>query len=189
MKNLLVQLVVVLFFAFVFSGMASAQTPPPPGRNPHPMMQRTHKASQFRKAEIFKKLKLTDEQKQKIADLRINFQKNMIDLRANLQKDKLALKELKVKGDLNRDDVIAAVKKINSAKGEIAVAVANHMLDVYQLLTPDQQKILKDSHFNFGMHRGGRMNFKGGMGMGMMQGGGMMMHRNAPVPPDDDSLN
>ncbi|MHB1688860.1 MAG: Spy/CpxP family protein refolding chaperone [Ignavibacteriaceae bacterium] len=98
---------------------------------------------------FLKKLNLTDQQKEKIADLRLAFQKNMIDLKANLAKDKLALKELRVKNDFTRSDVLGAVENINKAKNDISLAVANHMLDVYGILTPEQQKIAKEGVFKF----------------------------------------
>lgn len=97
---------------------------------------------------LLEKLKLTPDQKEKIAGLKMSFQSNMIDLRASLAKDKLSLKELRLKGDFTRDDVLNAVEKINKDKDAISVAFANHMLDIYALLTPDQQKIAKNAAFN-----------------------------------------
>ena len=105
----------------------------------------------FMRQEMMKKLKLTDEQKTKFAGMRIEFQKKMVDLKADLQKSKLDLKELRVKGDVSRNDIIGAVKKVNSARDAIALAMANHMYDMYEVLTPDQQKIWKE---NAGKHRG-----------------------------------
>jgi len=98
---------------------------------------------------LMEKLKLTAEQKDKIGELRITFQKNMIDLKADLAKDKLAIKELRLKDNINRSDVLNAVAKVNKDRDAIALAVANHMLDVYGILTPEQQKIAKDAAFNF----------------------------------------
>lgn len=115
---------------------------------------------EFFRQQMLNKLNLTDEQKTKIEDARLNHQKQMIDLKANLEKKMLALKELRVKGNLNRNDVIAAVKDINLAKNDIAIARANNMMDIYDILTPEQRKIWKDNMDFFKGPRGHRM---GGM--------------------------
>ena len=97
------------------------------------------------KMEIMKKLNLTDQQKEKIADLRLNFQKQMIDLKADLQKSRLDLKDLRLKNDITRNDVVAAVEKVNKKRDAISLAMANHMVDIYQILTPEQQKIAREN--------------------------------------------
>ncbi len=158
MKRLSVSIIAVLAFALLSSGLLLAQPAKTDSKAPRPGMERMHKMGMFR-AEMIKKLNLTDQQKQKIADLKVTFEKNMVDLRADLQKNKLDLKGLKVKGDLNRSDVIAAVEKINKSKNAISLAVTNHMLDVYEVLTPEQQKIWKESRFDMmgGMQHGKKM--------------------------------
>ncbi len=108
---------------------------------------------------LMAKLKLTPEQKEKIGGLRIAFQKSMIDLKANLAKDKLGLKELRLKDDINRNDVLDVVSRINKDRDAISLAVANHIMDVYSVLSPDQRKIAKETIFKFRakmhmMHRG-----------------------------------
>lgn len=132
-KSVLAIIVVLTFFA---TCLVNAQ--PMPMKNKRPAQ-----GMMMHRMELMKKLNLTDQQKAKIADLRISFQKSMVDLRADLKKNKLDLQELKVKSDFNRDDVIAAVEKINKSRDAISLAVANHLLDVYQILTPEQQKTWK----------------------------------------------
>ncbi len=157
MKKTSVIAVAILALAFVFSSAAFSQ---PAGMNGK-MGQGKGMSAGMRmgmKKEmrggfpmLMAKLKLTDQQKEKIAGLRLDFQKNMIDLKANLAKSKLALKELTMKSDFARNDVLAAVGNINNAKDAIATAMANHMLDVYALLTPEQQKIVRAERFLGGM--------------------------------------
>ena len=132
-KSMLVVIFVLTFFA---AYLVNAQQMPMKNKRPAGGMM-------MHRMEMMKKLNLTDQQKDKIADLRISFQKNMVDLRADLKKNRLDLQDLKVKGDLNRDAVIAAVEKINKSRDAISLAVANHLLDVYQVLTPEQQKTWK----------------------------------------------
>ena len=159
MKRLLLSAAVVFTIAILGSGLLFAQ---PSGQNSKmtgPRQSKMQMNMGMHRAEILKKLNLTNEQKEKIATLKIAFQKKMVDLKANLQKDKLDLKSLRVQGDFNRNDVIASVEKINKSKNAIALAVANHMLDVYEVLTPEQQKIWKENSpmMNGRMHRGNMM--------------------------------
>ncbi len=145
MKKITLAMVLILAFGFTaISYSQPAGTPAKPGKRMM-MMNRMHKM------DIFKKLNLTDQQKDKIRDLRNDFQKKMIDLKANLQKSRLDLKDLRQQSKLNRSDVIAAVEKINKDRDAISLAVANHMLDIYEVLTPEQQKIWKDNAPKFNM--------------------------------------
>lgn len=158
MKRLAISLVIVTTLLLIGPGLSFAQNAQQRQQMTRPRFEGMHKMGMHR-TEMFKKLNLTEQQKQKIADMRIQFQKKMVDLKADLQKSKLDLKELKVKGDFNRKDVINAVEQINKNKDAISLAVANHMLDVYEVLTPEQQKIwnknapMRKSR----MHRGHRM--------------------------------
>jgi Spy/CpxP family protein refolding chaperone len=104
---------------------------------------------------IFKMLKLTDTQKDQITKLRTDFQTKMVDLRATLQKDRIALKALAQKDDLTRDEVISSVEAVNKAKNDIAIAFANHLMDIREILTPEQRKIAQEhlSGMLMGMQR------------------------------------
>ena len=147
MKTKFFSLVLILALVGLYSGTAYSQKKPLPQK-------------EFFKHQMLDKLNLTDEQKTKIEDTRLNHQEKMIDLRANLEKKLLALKELRVKGNLDRDAVIAAVKDINLAKNDIAISRANNMMDIYEILTPDQRKIWKDNmgfFKEFGRNNMGRM--------------------------------
>ncbi|MFZ0453269.1 MAG: Spy/CpxP family protein refolding chaperone [Ignavibacteriaceae bacterium] len=157
MKTKIFSLVLILAVIGLYSGSAYSQN-------------RTHPKKEFFKQQMMQKLNLTDEQKTKIEDARLNHQKQMIDLKANLAKKMLVIKELRVKGNLDRNDVIAAVKDINQAKNDIAIARANNMMDIYEILTPDQRKIWKDDMGSFNGLRGDRM-------------GGMWNHRG----PDENN--
>ena len=148
--------------ALIFFALTTFLSAQPAGMNRKmgmkPGMMNKHKF-------LMEKLKLTPDQKEKIAGLKISFQSNMIDLRANLAKDKLVLKELRLKNDFTRNDVLNAVEKINKDRDAISVAFANHLLDIYALLTPEQQKIAKESAFeHWGeMHRMGNNFHRRGM--------------------------
>ncbi len=117
------------------------------------------------KGRMFDKLNLTDEQKSKIEDLRIEHQKAMIDLRADMQKKRLAVKEMMLKGNYSRSDYLNLINDLNSAKNKIAASRANHRMDVYELLTDQQKKIFDQMPMMRGQHEGrGMMDGNGPMG-------------------------
>jgi Spy/CpxP family protein refolding chaperone len=166
MKTKIFSLVLIVALVGLYSGTAYSQKAMP--------------KKGFFKGQLFDKLKLTDQQKSKMEELRISHQKEMVDLKANLEKKLLSLKELRLKENIDRNSVLAAVNDINQARNKIAVARANNLMDMYELLTPDQQKTLKENigmmldNFGpegrgFGMHgKGFRMHDeeRGGMGNG-----------------------
>ncbi len=152
MKTKIFSLLLILALIGLYSATAYSQEKPLPRK-------------EFFKGRILEKLNLTDEQKSKIEEARLSHQNQMIDLKANLQKKLLALKELRVKGNLDRNSVIAAVKDINQAKDEIAIARANNLMDTYEILTPEQRKTIKDNvglFREFGRHNKGDMRRPGG---------------------------
>ncbi len=112
---------------------------------------------------MFEKLNLTDDQKDKIDQLRLKHQEEMIDLRADMQKKRLAVKELQQKVNYSRSDYLDLVKDLNASRDKIAVARANHRMDIYELLTDQQKEIFN----RMPMMRGHR-----GEGRGMMDGYG-----------------
>jgi Spy/CpxP family protein refolding chaperone len=164
MKTLVMLVITIVLITFCTAGITNAQgmgqkSGRAPGKAMMGMMQH--------KNDIFKKLKLTDEQKGKIKDLSTSFQKNMVDLRADVKKNMIDLKALKSKDNISRDEVIAAVNKINKSRDAVSLAVANHIYDIYQVLTPEQRKIAKEDFQGMGMRKWGRhargcMNFDGG---------------------------
>ena len=86
------------------------------------------------------KLNLTEEQQATIEQLKIENQKEMIDLKAELERKKLDMKELKSKGNYTREEFLNLVQSINNSKNNIAVAKANHRMDIYEQLTTEQKQ-------------------------------------------------
>jgi len=162
MKTLIVSVLTVLLLTFCTAGITDAQDKTPDNaRTPGKMM----KGMMHHRDEMVKKLKLTKEQKDKIADLRTSFQKSMIDMRADLKKNEIDLKSLRAKDNVTREDIISAVEKVNKSKNAISLALANHLFDMYTVLTPEQQKIFKENFHGMDRHERGRkghMGFDGG---------------------------
>jgi len=85
-------------------------------------------------------LNLTDTQSEAVEELHFSHKREMIDLKADIEKKKLDMKELLSKGNYTRDDYLNKVKVINDTKENLALAKANHRMDVYDLLTEEQRK-------------------------------------------------
>jgi len=102
---------------------------------------------------IHQKLNLTDEQQEKVEVLKLAHQKQMIDLKANLEKKEVEMAELKNKGNYTREEFLSKTNEIISARNEIALSLANHQMDVYQLLDDNQKKEWNKFSSEFGEKR------------------------------------
>lgn len=140
--------------------------------NFYPQKSDQPRGERFR-GRMMEKLNLTDEQKDKVEQLRIEHQKAMIDLRADMQKKNLALKELTSKGNYSRADYLNLVNDISSARNKIEAARANHRMDIYSLLDDQQKKIFD------------KMPMMGGKGFERMG----MMGRHCPMGMDRPGKN
>ena len=107
---------------------------------------------QFQK-QVHQQLNLTEEQQTKVDALKFAHQKEMIDLKANLDKKELDMNELKSKGNYTRDEYLNKVNEIISARNKIALSVANHHMDVYQILDENQKKEWNKMSHQFGEQR------------------------------------
>jgi hypothetical protein len=106
---------------------------------------------------IHQKLNLTEEQQEKAEVLKLTHRKEMIDLKANLEKKELEMAELKNKGNYAREEFLNKVNEIISARNEIAISLANHQMDVYQLFDDTQKKEWNKFSGEFGERRQRRM--------------------------------
>jgi len=103
--------------------------------------------------QIHQKLNLTEEQQVKVEALRFSHQKEMVDLKANLEKRKIEMAELKNKGNYTRDEFLGKTNEIISARNKIALSLANHQMDVYQILDETQKKEWNKFSSEFGEKR------------------------------------
>jgi Spy/CpxP family protein refolding chaperone len=99
---------------------------------------------------MYQKLNLTEEQQDQISTMKINHQMELVDLGGNLEKKKLEMAEMKNYGNYSREQYIAAVESINTAKDEIAISRANFKMDIYELLDADQKKEWNELSLNRG---------------------------------------
>ncbi len=91
-----------------------------------------------------KELNLSEEQQDKIADLRMDQREEMIDLRARLEKQELQLKKLQREDSPNQKKIHAQIDRIGATRVEMAKLRADHHLEVRALLSPEQQKQMKE---------------------------------------------
>ena len=107
------------------------------------------------------KLNLTDTQSEAVEKLHFSHKREMIDLKADLDRRKLDMKELMSSGNYTRDEYLIKVKAISDAKEKMALAKANHRMDVYDLLTDEQKVIFNEMKCCMENNRGmGRMGFR-----------------------------
>jgi len=88
------------------------------------------------------KLNLNDEQKEQMHQLRVNKQKAVVPLQADLKLARLELEEL-IRNDDTSKKIDAAVKKINNLKGNLFEIQVKHRIAVKNVLTKEQQEMIK----------------------------------------------
>ncbi len=142
MKSRIIAAIMALMFMTFATAGIYAQTPKG-DMNRKGMMKDHMMGRNMMQGKIFEKLNLTDAQKDQISKLRTDFQTKMVDLKANLQKDMINLKALRNKDDITRDEVVTSVEALNKDKNAMALATANHLMDIREIFTPDQRKIAK----------------------------------------------
>jgi Spy/CpxP family protein refolding chaperone len=153
MKKYLVAMLIVAFVGII---NAQEQPPKPSMKPPMPHMGMDH---------FLAKLKLTDEQKKQMKDLKFETEKKAIDLRSTLALSKLELGRLLTADAPDKD---AIEKKINEVAANETALHMNKLegwFEANKLLTPEQQKVwrevlrteamkhMKDEHFEGMDHR------------------------------------
>ncbi len=125
-------------------------------------------------------LELTDEQKEKMSDLRSAHQKAMIDLRAAHQKARIDLGEIRKQDNPSASDIQTKVDAVTTAQGKIMAREIQHSMDVKNLLTAEQKEKLGERR------RGGRLGFRGRGGPGFRGRGGPGFRGRGPGFRDGD---
>lgn len=148
MKNTIIALFSVIFVLALLSD-ANAQKRRDMRQN-YPRMQ--------------EQLNLTDQQENKLEDLRTSHQEKMIDLRAELDKARIENKRLRRSENINRNELLNQTKKMGEIKNKMAEARTNHYMDVYESLTDEQRKIWNEQKGNRSGFREGRRNGDFGKG-------------------------
>ncbi|MEO8231187.1 MAG: hypothetical protein ABI638_02820 [Ignavibacteriota bacterium] len=86
-------------------------------------------------------LNLSEDQEKKIDVLRLSHEENLIKLNSELDFKNLDMKKLLSSDNITRVEMINLTKGLSGIKNDIALARANHQMDVYDLLDSAQRKI------------------------------------------------
>jgi Spy/CpxP family protein refolding chaperone len=87
------------------------------------------------------RLDLTDEQKSKMADLRLAHQKENLPLRTELQGKMADLRLLKTEANPNLNKIDQAIEQAEKIRTKLQKVSVRHQLEVRKILTPEQQKL------------------------------------------------
>ena len=88
-----------------------------------------------------KGLRLTEEQREKLADMRLSLQKEIAPLRARMVALRTDLKLLLTAETPDMKKIEAKQKQISEVQSRIQLARLRHQLEVRALLTPEQRKL------------------------------------------------
>ncbi|MDH3268639.1 MAG: Spy/CpxP family protein refolding chaperone [Ignavibacteria bacterium] len=92
------------------------------------------------KDRIQEKLNLSDEQTDKIEELKLNHKNEMIGLVAEIEKKEVELEQLKSSINFSREAYLNKINEIISEKNKLEITKANHQMDIYQLLDDNQKQ-------------------------------------------------
>lgn len=92
---------------------------------------------------MMQELNLTDEQADKMKELRLDHESDMIDLQASLKKQKLEMRKLMGEDQPNKKKIYTQIEKINDVDVKIQKEKVDHRLAVRSILTEEQLKIYK----------------------------------------------
>jgi periplasmic protein CpxP/Spy len=136
MKNLIIALT-VLFAITIFSPELYSQN-------------KDHQRGRDLRMDLKKQLNLTEDQENKIETLRFSHQESMIKLKSDLELKELEIRKLKSSDNFSRSSIINLTKEISAIKGDMALAITNHQMDIYDLLDANQKKIWLEMQDQFG---------------------------------------
>ncbi len=145
MKNLIVVLSVLFIISFFNQPVLS--------------QNREQSKSKNYRMDMKGQLNLSEDQEKKIEALKLSQEEKMIKLKSEMELKDLEMRKLKSSDKFSRTEIINLTKDINEIKNEIALAKANHQMDVYDLLDESQRKVWLDMQQEFG-HMKHKMNDK-----------------------------
>jgi len=122
-----------------------------------PRKMKKHPPMMEKRMEMCEQLNLTAEQQEKMHDLKVAHQKEMVPLQADLKLAHLELEELIRDGDTSKK-LDVAVKRVNDLKASQFEKQIKHRLEVGKILTDEQKAIWQKQGRRPGMgdRRGGR---------------------------------
>ena len=112
-------------------------------------------------------INLTDEQKEKLERMMVDFKLAKVDQRAKVEKAKIRLKVLKRDENANENEVMATIDEVARMKADLHKMCYRHHREVRSLLTDEQIDKLKELRKErMKKHKGPRQGPRHGMGPG-----------------------
>jgi len=93
---------------------------------------------------LIERLKLSDQQKKQVEQMRIEMEKQMVDVRSRVQKAALDLRQLQSAENLDKAAMEKKIGEIAQLRGQMASMRLNHWFEVNKLLNADQQKVWRE---------------------------------------------
>ena len=119
---------------------------------------------------------MTPEQLEKIDALRAAHMKTVMPIQTDIRVAEIELDALWRADKLDAKKIVAKVNEIGALRQKLELAMVNHRIDMYNLMTPDQQKAMRKMHTGRGMMGKGMGRGMRGMMRGEMGGEGCGMH-------------
>ncbi|MBN1301680.1 MAG: Spy/CpxP family protein refolding chaperone [Melioribacteraceae bacterium] len=135
----------ILVIAFTFSSLLVSQ----------PRQKYRDSRAGFEKQRLSEQLNLTEEQQDKIDQLRFDHQNGAIDIRSEINKNRLKLRKMMKDGEINKDEYFALVEKNNQLNSKLKTSRAQLFLGIYELLDDNQKEIWIENRQMNRMHRDG----------------------------------
>jgi Spy/CpxP family protein refolding chaperone len=135
------------------AGLAQERPPAPPqagwsgGDGPGPGR---HGGMRNRAARAFRNLDLTKEQRDKIAEIRDKQERNAIRMRADLETARLDMRRLIRADKPDRAAINRQVERMASLRSDLEKARIGMMLDVRDVLTPEQREKMRGAMLDEG---------------------------------------
>jgi Spy/CpxP family protein refolding chaperone len=136
------QLVAVLCMA-VMTTLAFAQPQQETGMGMGPGGRRADRPMRGR-ADLIAKLNLTEDQQAQLQKLRINFQKKQTELRSKIRLIRLDMQELFTAPNPDRAAIEKKMKEVSDLQYQEKLNGLDHLFSMKAILTPEQQKIVRD---------------------------------------------
>lgn len=126
-----------------------------------------------RGARMLRALNLTKEQRTKMMDMRLSMQREMIPLKSKMMTLRNDLKLEVTANNFNQGKVNRTIDQIANVRKQISLAMINHLRQVRNMLTPEQQQKFDLMVLNMGKGKfgpGRHMGPRGGMWRGNRMG-------------------
>ncbi len=94
----------------------------------------------FQGERIAMHLDLTESQREQVSHIILKHQKEVLDYKNQLEKNMLEMKEMRVKGTVNRNAYITIVEQNNKLRNSMRISRANKEMDIFDILDADQKK-------------------------------------------------